>query len=481
MKKLTMGTMSILLGLAPVTHAGVEDGQFAVLKTEKSCLIKTPEGLSESQVYFSKDCSTAYIMPPLKMKAQVSTPIFLAGANDKFCAAMDALAGSEVQYRNAIADLNRHIDKVYDQMDNATPEQRASLQLEADGMEKRINSYKTQITEIFKPYDTMSALRVQFTVTNDVMDSIKAFQAANAEVGPDEEKLYPVRFMPAQIAESVLAISNPDSDSYMGRTVLKANFPGFSVNPKEGRTQDPNATHIQMNGSMSGIVDISTSVYCKNRDRSANLNELLSHAIALNMNYDVKVQTGAKLFIDAKIETKNFLRNLSDVIQNGKYNHNEFMDTMVTGGLKNGIRIVVDDKGGDYDLNSLLTGKEEDPNISPIIPLVSKVISNYVSRAEDKLEQLGVFTKTVPPHAKEVQPGVENVHVADKTVCSSSSSWFGIVRSSHCDTYPIYVPVDHDGLSRLADSVQDDSFIEEQVEFEINQTSTVQHTSTFVY
>ncbi|MBS1972413.1 MAG: hypothetical protein JSU04_19060 [Bdellovibrionales bacterium] len=479
MKKLILGT-AIALSTMPKAYAGPEEGQFAVLKTEKACDINVPQGLSKSQVYFSKDCSTAFILPPQQISAIISAPVMLAGSDNGFCTALDQQSASLANYRSKITSLENQVEAAVAKLGNANAEQQKALEAQIKEARLQIDKYKKEIRGIFKPYDDMAAVRVKYSLANNVMNSVLAFQTANLVPGQNTGATYPVRFMPAQLADSTLVISNPDAGSYAGRAVLKVNFPGYKPASTNVASEDPNATYVSMGGGLSGIVDISTSVYCRNRQKTANINDIISQSVAINMYYNVKVQTGIKLFVDAKIKTADFLRNISSVIQKGKFQRREFTEDVITGGLEGSINISLDDKGKEYDLMSLMTNTE-DGEVSPVSALVAKVIKNYFERAEDKLKQMGIFSDDPAPRAKEVANGSEDVVVGQRRVCHSNSGFLGIGASSSCSTQPIIVQMDRDGVSQLAQNQADNSYIEEQILFETNQTSTVLHSSTFVY
>lgn len=367
-------TTSLILLNATLNLAHASEGQFAVLKTDRACDINVPNGYSKSQVYFSKDCSTAFILPGEKLSGHISNPIFLAGSDDNFCNALSQQSSNYIKYYEKIHLLEDQIEKSLNKIANANSEQRASLESQIQELRKQIAIYKNEILNIFKPYDDMAAVRVKYTLTSNIMESVQAFQEANLITNSNPNVTYPIRIMPAQIADSTLVISNPDADAYMGRAVLKINFPGFKARPQEYLTDDPNATFVAMNGGLSGIVDISTSAYCRNKDQTTKINEIIGKSIALNLFYNVKVQTGIKLFVDAKIKTVDFLQNINSTITKGKFLRREFTDSVLSGGLEGSIHIALDDKGKEYDLISLINGRDENDELNPLSGLIGKAI-----------------------------------------------------------------------------------------------------------
>src|SRR5437868_598283 len=140
MKNLFIGASLILS--ASAAQADNVEGQFAVLKPEKSCKIVVPEGESSSQVYFSKDCSTAYILPPLEMKMEVTEPVYLAGADDNLCKSIDEQSLINTQYASRIDALNKQIDKSILQMASASDSQKDSIKLQIVELRKQIASYQ---------------------------------------------------------------------------------------------------------------------------------------------------------------------------------------------------------------------------------------------------------------------------------------------------------------------------------------------------
>ncbi|MNL18783.1 hypothetical protein D3C87_1399430 [compost metagenome] len=258
------------------------------------------------------------------------------------------------------------------------------------------------------------------------------------------------------------------------------NFPGEPAAPVAGVTRDPDAVYVSMNGGLSGIVDISTVAYCANKASGKTMEDVFAQAVAVNLVYKTRVQVGVKIEATASIQTKQFLRNMQNVIRKSKFNRGEFIADMISGGLENSLSVLIDDKGQAYKMAELLNNDDDGTEKSLIAPLLAKFMLNYVTRAEDKLEQLGVFTKGEPLRATEVSEGTEDVKVGERQVCNSSSSLFGLIRSRVCNSYPIIVKMDRDGLSELIQSQQDDSYIQEHISYETNETTTIQHTSEFV-
>lgn len=472
MKKLLIGAGVIATISQNVMAA---EGQFPVLKTEKSCQLVVPEGLSSAQVYFSKDCSTAYVLPPKRMKMVVSKPVLLPGADDKFCVAMDKKLASIGAIREKIDSLNNAIFQILMSSESV----HAANENKIKDLRRQIRQQQLEIKNIAKPYDSMPAMRAKISLANEVMESIRAFQEANRSAVSEGDSIYPVRFMPAHITDSVAAISNADPEAYAIRSVVKVDFPAESVAAPEGVTRDENTTYVAMNGGLSGVVDVSTAAYCSNKDSRASMEDVFANVIAVNLSYKVRVQVGVKVVATARIQTKDFLRNLENVIQKGKFTRGEFINDVIMGGLENSLHIMIDDKGEKYALSDLLNNDETNSTKSLLAPLLSKFMTSYVQRAEDKLEQLGVFTKADPMRATEVPNGSEQVQTGTVRSCRSSSSWGGLFSSSSCSTAPIYVQVDHDGISRLAQDQRDDSYIQETISYETNETTTIQHTSEF--
>ena len=457
----------------------VSEGQFPVLKTEKSCQLIVPEGYSASQVYFSKDCSTAFVLPPLAIQYELTEPVLLTGADDKFCLALDKVNASQAVYEERVIYLSEQLSRLLLGGDSGSASGLENRRYQIDQLRQQIAWYQKQIKTAYEPYDNMAALRGRITLTNNVMTSIRAFQEANKAAVSEEGAVYPVRFMPAHIQDSVLVVSNPEHSKYAGRTVLKVNFPGEVPTSQEGVSRDPNATYVVMNGGISGIVDLSTTTYCRNKQAGRALRDIFGNAVALNLSYKVKTQVGARVYAHAKIQTKDFLRNMQNVIRIGKFDRGEFISDVISGGLENSLTIQIDDKGGSINMADILRNEEGGENNSPVGALLGKFMYNFVTRSENKLEQMGIFSKGEPYRAQEVQNGSEDIQVGTNTVCRSSSSFFGLVRKNSCNTYPVIVKVDRDGISKMLQNTEDSSFIEELIHFETNQTVHIQHTSAF--
>lgn len=473
MKKLLIGA-GVIATISQ--NAMAVEGQFPVLKTEKSCAINIPVGYSASQIYFSKDCATAYVLPPQMMKLRTGKVLPLAGASDDLCKALDERLKSLSAYKASRDKLKGYLDKILMEPDSES----ASKQVAIHNLRKQIKSYEADIRNSFKPYDEMSAIRGKVTVSNDVMDSIRAFQAANQPSSPPSDS-QTLRFMPAQLTDSVLVISDKDANTDLTRSVIKVNFPGEPAPPVVGVTRDPNAKYVVMNGGLSGIVDISTAAYCGYKKNGLSMEEIFSKAVAVNLSYKVRVQVGVKLEAVASIQTKQFLRNMQNVIKKGEFDRGEFLNEVITGGLDNSLDVYIDDKGEKYPIAQLVNNSEGNEDMSPVAPLLALFMKDFVERAEAKLEQLGVFTKNPALRAKEVANGTKQEKVGEQTLCKSKSSMFGLIRSQACSTYPVYVTVSYDGMSEMIQNQEDNSTINQSIRYETNETINIPHTSTFDY
>lgn len=467
------------------------DGQFAVLKPQYSCEVNVPAGRSSAQVYFSKDCQTAYILPSLNMKKTILKPYFTAdtGICQRFAQVKNSLSGIEAK----INSLDEKIANTEAKLEDAEDE--AVIKMLKD----KITFFKSQKDTLtseqqtrLDPYYDAAAVRTQIRVESDAMDEVAAFQAANLANVNASSKVYPVRFAPAQTTLGVLAISSMDTSKYRGRSVLKVTFPGVKYIPKkedEGQFE-PDATLINMNGSMSGIVDLSAVTYCsviESRNTKVSTDEkdlidIFNSAVALNYDFQVKVQAGVRVHMKSTLETRDFLSRMQDRVTNTAFTRAELIGTMVSGGVLNNLEIQLDDKGSQYDLAQIIFGnpsEDADDTKSLIAPLISKFIKSHLDRMESKLEQLGVLTTISEVRAKEIKASTTTEIGGYNSICSSSSSWFGLKKRQSCHSEPVYVQVNHDGISDLLKLNADNSSITDEMTIESNETTLVRHTSTF--
>lgn len=473
--KIILSGLLTLIQVSFPSTTFAEEQQFAVLKPSLACEVVYPN-TNSAPVYFSKDCRSAYVLPSNRMKMRIEEPIRLSGASDKIC---ESLGRSELQIEKIDAIIFEHEKSIHElalRLQDAENEiERNKINARLEEIKKTIDYYSQKRANIFKEFDSMPALRASIYLSVDTADEINSFKLVNSKNIDTDQLKYPVRFVPAHITDSVLYVSAADALDYKGRSVLKVSFPGRVI---EGGANNIYQIRTAMNGSISGIVDISSTLYCKSKSNNETLKKIFASAVAYNLGYKVRAQAGINIQVDAKISTIDFLRNMQNEVVRGKWNRGEFVHTMITGGLKNSLQVKLDDMGEVQSLSDLLNaGDEERPNL--VAKLIGRVISDYLQNAQDKLESLQIIKRAENLRVNEVPPGSETVVSGYQTICHSSSSFFGLSRSRSCHNQPIYVTVDRNGVSKLIEENADQSFVENTVRFESNQTVHVPHESTF--
>lgn len=463
------------------------EGQFAVLKPDFACTVNPPKGSSSSQVYFSKDCQTAYVLPSLNMKKTVLKPYYTAdsGICNRYEQTIESMSEIETEVRKirkVISDLRVKMSLTTDES------QMRSLQDSITYFNQSITELKREKDTALAPFYNTPAMRAQVRVESDIMDEVAAFQLANLNSVSLGKNIYPTRFAPAQITDALLAISAVDGLD--AKSVLKVDFPATRYIPSAQEKNDypVGSTLLNMNGSMSGVVDLSAVSYCRalastNQQFNSEMEkmvEIFKTAVALNADFKVKVQAGVKLHMKSTINAKDFLNEMNKKVVDTLYTRDVFYGALVSGGLMNTLTIDVDDKGSEIDLAKVIFSEDSDStieNLNPIVPLINKFISNHLKMVENKLISLNVLTLLSEEQFTEKKAATTTEISHYESICSSSRSWFK--KTTSCSLQPVYMQVNHNGISQAIGQISDDSNIENEVTFETNQTTTVRHTSTF--
>lgn len=463
------------------------EGQFATLKPEKSCSIVVPEGKHHSPVYFSKDCQTAYILPSLKMKQIVSSPYLTADKG--ICQRYQNTIDSVFVLDKSISYYKKLIKKLRTNLADETDENKIiSLKNKLEVLTKAYNEEINEKNDAFSIYEDTKALRAKITVESDVMDEVAAFQLANLnQLDLKNNTTFPTRFVPASINESFLAISLKDekanANSPKGRSVLNINFPGL-----QSTLTSDNSKLIMMNGSMSGIIDLSATSLCGAittpdkiiENNEEHLKKIINNSIALNLDYKVKVQAGIKVNMKSSIQTKEFLNNFSNQIMNSAYTRTELLSQLIEGNVLNKLEIYTDDKGEAVDNMLFMIEKHDsEEKIDAISPIIMSFIKSYFDDIEEKLDSLGLTKKIDEKKALELKSIQTNEISGYTDICSKTSSFFGLKKSYKCTSTPVYVQVNHDALSKIIRENTDNSSITKEVVIEKNQTIQINHSSTF--
>lgn len=484
MKKSLVLSAVLLMSQGAFAEAG---GQFAVLKPDFACTVNPPHGSSSSQVYFSKDCQTAYILPSLNMKKTVLKPYYTAdiGICNRYQQTIESISETDAE----IKKIKKVISGLREKMSQMTDEALTrSLQDKITYFTQSAAELRAEKDSALDPFYNTRAMRAQVRVESDIMDEVAAFQLANLNAVSTGKLVYPTRFAPAQITDSLLAISAIDNTG--GKTVLKVDFPATRYVPsiEEKNDYPAGTTLLNMNGSMSGIVDLSAVTYCRALENTSHnfateeekMIEIFKTAVALNADYKVKVQAGVKLHMKSSINSKDFLSQMNKKVENTLYTRNVFYGALVSGGLMNNLVIEVDDKGVEINLADVIFSENTDiavENLSPIVPLINKFIANHLKMVENKLLSLNVLTLLSEEQFVEKQGATTTEIHHYESICSSSRNWFK--KSTSCSLQPVYMQVNHNGISQTIGEISDNSNMDNEVTFETSQTTTVRHTSTF--
>lgn len=488
MNKLNLIFCTLLVSSAVVYADQETNGQFAVLKPELACEVKIPEGRSSSQVYFSHDCKTAYVLPSLNMKKTIMQPYLTA--DHRICDRFEQVLSRVDGYDAKITKLDVEISKLQDLLAEAAEES------EINKLEKKIvmltnmkKDWSEEKSKALAPYYKTRALRTQITAMSDQMEEVAAFQVANVNALSTDGKVIPTRFVPAHITNSILAISKVDDSN---ETVLNVDFPSKQYVPTEDEkgVYGKGTIFLEMNGALSGIVDLSAVTYCTSlklleKDVSsdfADLKEVFHKAVAINNDFNVRVQSGVKLHMVSNVKTIEFLSELKNEIRNSEFRRDEFVGVLMSGKLANALEISIDDKGSSIDLKELLLKSDsevEEDGVSTIGLLIGKFVQQHLDTIESKLIKLGLLEQVNEVRAKEIQAGSRTELAGYREVCQSSSSFFGLKKSRSCSTHPVFVEVKVDGISKLLKENTDNSELHSEMTVQTNQTLTVKHTSTF--
>jgi hypothetical protein len=488
----SIGTLSAADSLPPRTPA---EGQFAVLKPLSACGISVPSGRSSSQVYYSKDCQTAYILPSLNMKKTILDPYFTADTG--ICARYEQVVNSLSNIDEEVKQLQSYITKL--NQDYSNTDDPAVLKVISDKMsyfKKEQDFLKNQQEIALNPFYETAALRTQIRIESDIMDEVAAFQAANLTNVINGIKIFPTSIAPAQLNNGLLVISQKGVDANKGHSVLNIDFPGTLYIPAEAERSfyKNSASLINMNGSMSGIVDLSAVTFCSalkkqnlNLDNGIDtekLKNIFNSAVALNYDYQVRVEVGTKVHMKSTLDVRDFLSRIQSKVVNTAFTRDELFGTMTEGGVLNNLVIELDGKGGEQvDLAKKVLSSNEaenkDDSYTMIASLISKFTNAHLERLEAKLEKLGVLKVVDEAHARDVKARTTLDKTGYKSICNTSSSWFGFSRSTTCHNEPVYEEISHDGISTLLSTNVDNENITDEVTFETNTVTNVRHTSTF--
>jgi hypothetical protein len=367
-------------------------------------------------------------------------------------------------------------------MDTSTnEEEKKLLETKKASYLKDITRYHQEIKTKAERFDNMPALSAKFSVSEDSAQQVLAYQEANKDFQPKAGNVFPSRFQRAMIVDSFLNISPKTPKSSVTRNVINVSFPGGEVATRD--LENPNGYRVGMNGGLSGLVEISTSLYCTRKDLNESMEKAFYNLVALNMDYSVKAQAGLKVSLHAELQVKDLIKELSAFIKKGRWRRDEWTTAVLSGAVNKFVKIVIDDKGSSpksLELNDILESEKSDGSGFQFVgKVIQQDLKNFTDQVQTVLDDLHVTKPVEQLTPQEIQNGVEDVLTGWTTACSSSSSWFGAWSSSSCSTSPIYVRYDRDGFSQLTNSNQANLVIKVIDEIESNRTEVVKHQTSF--
>lgn len=457
----------LVLSLFLVVGALCANDNVAVLKPDQTCSINIPKGV-HSPVYFSKDCSVAYVLPSQKIKKTIFKPYFIGTAGA--CERYEQASTIADNYKKMTFDIVNHVKQLKHQSRMETNLKKIIK------INDQILAYNQQLIElnklqnnIYKPFYESTAVRAQIRVESDILDEVSLFKAANIQNAS-------LKIVPAEIGDAYLAISKK---SNLETSALGTSFAG-TVSSKD----IDNVILIKMNGQMNGIVDLSTATYCeairKSNDSATEEKELrkvFDSAVAINMDYEVRLQAGVKVNIGASLES-DFLAQFQKKLIKKSYTKQGLIQELVNENLINKLLLKVDyEKDEEFSMKDLLAKDLKDSNaISSLGPMVGEFVRLFSNQLYQKLTDLKIINSIDKLDAEELEANVSR----DSEICDTRKiSWMPWA-DSVCKSETVFVKINNEIIADLLNKNIEISLYNQEMGYEPDRTILIKNTSAFI-
>lgn len=409
-----------LLMLAPYAKADVPNGSGYPYLAESNCLksAKIPE--NSGGILFNRDCSVGFVLPEAIGRA---TLMPRASANLRLCDSLAEMQDEVVNYNQIIKSWKAKLKNT------ATVE-------EAQKIKALIQDILELQKDAKRSVDRIEGMRVNVTFENRGSAPVHAAQELNKEIFGDS-----VRFQAVPISQGRLQyiVASPNSDEGIDfQTVLKSTIPGNDriINGDQGEVDFNGAIQGELTLTLSGACPFIEKVKSGGKTYLSLNEQAVNQTITATYTYAVPVQSSVsyKATLDAKAALTS-LQERTAVTE--KFNRNEFVNSLV-------------DSQGSQKI-SITISKHEMPEGESLEQFSSMLKSGIAERLTtqllDILAKNNYVTAGIPafvvPEAK--TDSIEAI----RRECRSSSSLFGLMKSSRCYDVPYRITVDVANRARL--------------------------------
>lgn len=461
MKKQILIT-TLLIGHVVFASPGVTDTadmpfQYPDRCTEKKSIV-LPSSQEGTAYYFNRDCSVAYIVPPPTGEVQISKPAMFT--NMRLCPSLDVNL-------KLVEKLQRQLLNLVD----VSLDPKAS-QLKRDEATTQITMIQGLLDSEKGKYDKYAALTMQMNFKSSLTpEYMKEINSANMPLIERGE----IKIRPAPIQKSYLTFNArfPSADTYIGNPVLESNIVGILSRADESQTD---RSSVVFNGAAQGFVTLNLSGACQivSGDFEHPNDLKLDPAAAANflsVTNTMMVPLISSFGYKAEFNVDNATRTLFE--KSGtktQFTSTEMTHLLLDGDASEAFKVTSwSFEAPNGEMQTQLVASMTPENISAIR---ESMVAQYVSR----LMQFNVLREVkpleTPADGNAVQTGV-------RQECWSSSSWFGLSRSSGCRDVTYEFLVHKDGTSQQQADINNQIKLDFSETVEMLRPITRTHTGIF--
>jgi|GEM_PF-6328435 len=399
-----------LLMLAPQAYATAPSGSGYPYIAESNCKknAKVPE--NSGGILFNRECTIGFVLPENVGQATL-TP--RASASLRLC---DNLAAMQ----DEVIGLNDLIKPWRQELKDSKDLQRTKEIVET------IKELKALQTESLRQLDHIEGMKVNVLFENKIANTVNRAQELNAGDG--------IIYQAAQISQGRLQyiVASPaNEDGIIFGTVLKSTLPG------NGRVIDGDQGEIDFSGAAQGELTLSLAGACPfvKKEKKQNQTFLtidqqaMNHTITANYTYAIPVIATASYTASLDIKAA-FGSLIGRTATTEKFNRSEYVDSLVNTEGSNALQIHI----SKLEIPAGSTNDKFEEMIK------DGIAERLTQRFLDILKEQKYVTAGAPEF-KQPEAMTDSKSIMTRQ-CRSSSSLWGIIRSSSCYDVPYTVTVD---------------------------------------
>lgn len=453
--------------------------------------IARPQGGENGYLYYSKRCTTAFVLPrqeaEFKLQGHAAPG---AAVNETWCALIDETAADVRAQAASLRSIDGRIQRLEEQLVEADSAKHELIDKKLKMLRESRARIVVEMEAVKKRHDNIEGHSFQVSFATGIDTDVQKYRLANATttlpeisdiILPEDQKKS-VRFDAAPIANGVLAFVSKEDNEISMKKVLSARIAGLSASGND--EFDVNSSYINANGGLSGKLTLTLGGTCALLKDKGKLvmnkpitSESMSAYMVANFTYEVPVQVEYGYEASLTVTAQNLKAEAERLITNAPngLSRSDVMSKFLNGTLKQDFKFRWKAPGpvGNQPKLSNTTG-------SLPFEVQAFVKESMMEKILDRMVFLGYIIKRT---SKDINiPEVKAGHTTHSRMVRwcTKRKFAGFTYSKSCEDREEFYQIPAAGVSGGSDSVTDNSTQEFSEAVDMEDVANILHTSTFV-